>query len=431
MLRDVARTVEAAWRIESGRIVGAVARVVRDVGLAEDFAQAAVVAAMEHWPRDGVPENPSAWLVTAAKNRALDYLRQQSLHARKQQELGADADARADHVLPDFSDALDAARADDIGDDLLRLMFTACHPVLPRQAQTAMTLRILGGLSMAEIARAYVVPEATISQRILRAKKALSAARVPFEVPQGEERERRLNVVMEVVYFMFNEGYAATSGSQWMRPALCEEALRLARMLAQLAPQESEAHGLQALIEIQASRLRARVDAQGQPVLLMDQDRARWDRMLIGRGLAALERAREQRASLGAYGLQAAIAACHARAETPAVTDWRGLVSLYDELLEIVPSPVVELNRAVVVGRAFGPGVALPLVDALQADLAMQSYGLLHAARGDLLARMGRAAEAIDAFERAAALATNEHDEALMRRRISELQGKQSSLLSD
>lgn len=423
MARDVAKSVEAAWRIESGRIVGAVARVVYDVSLAEDLAQAAVIAALETWPRDGVPENPGAWLMTAAKNKALDHLRAQSLQARRQQELGADADARGDHVLPDISDAIDAARANDFGDDLLRLIFTACHPVLSKEAQTALTLKMLGGLSTAEIARAYVVPESTIAQRIVRAKKALSDARVPFEVPMGEERVRRLTSVLEVIYFMFNEGYSATSGPQWMRPELCDEALRLARMLVRLVPQESEAHGLQSLLELQASRLRARVDAEGHPVLLMDQDRSRWDHLLIRRGLAALDLARQQASVLGPYAIQAAIAACHARAETPEATDWQALVILYDDLTERMPSPVVELNRAVVVSRAFGPEFAIPLIDALQADPAMQRYGLFHAARGDLLQRLGRLAEARDAFERAAELATNEQDLTLMRRRIAELSG--------
>jgi RNA polymerase sigma factor (sigma-70 family) len=421
MAREVSRSIEAAWRIESGRIVGAVARLVRDVGLAEDLAQAALITALERWPIEGVPDNPAAWLMAVAKNKALDHLRLESLHARKQEELGADADARGDHVQPDVVDALDAARADDIGDDLLRLIFTACHPVLSKEAQTALTLKLLGGLSTPEIARAYVAPETTIAQRIVRAKKTLSEARVPFEVPQGDERVRRLAAVFEVIYLIFNEGYAATSGPQWMRPELCEEALRLARMLAQLVPQEPEAQGLQALLEIQASRLRARSDAEGKPVLLMDQDRTRWDRLLIGRGMAALERARAAGKPLGPYALQAAIAACHARAETPQATDWLAIVGLYDALAERMPSPVVELNRAVAIGMAHGPEAAMPLIDALQAEPAMQRYGLLHAVRGDLFARLGRVAEARQAFERAAELATNEQDEMLMQRRAAEL----------
>jgi RNA polymerase sigma factor (sigma-70 family) len=423
MAREVERSIEAVWRMESGRIVGGVARLVRDVGLAEDLAQEALIAALERWPGAGVPDNPGAWLMAVAKNKALDHLRLQALQARKHDELGADADARGDHVEPDFVDALDAARADDIGDDLLRLIFAACHPVLPKEAQTALTLKLLGGLSTPEIARAYVVPEATIAQRIVRAKKALSQAAVPFEAPRGAERVPRLAAVLEVIYLVFNEGYAATSGPEWMRPALCEEALRLARMLAGILPQEPETHGLQALLEIQASRLRARTDAGGRPVLLMDQDRARWDRLLIGRGLAALERARALGRPLGPYALQAAIAACHARAATPQATDWRAIVAWYDELVDQLPSPVVELNRAVTIGMADGPAAALPLVEALAAEPAMQRYGLLHAVRGDLLARLGLAAEACKAFDRAAELASNAQDEALMRRRADKLRG--------
>jgi RNA polymerase sigma factor (sigma-70 family) len=420
MARDVARSIDAVWRIEAGKIIGSLARMVRDVGLAEDLTQEALVSALEHWPRDGVPDNPGAWLMAAAKNKALDHLRQQALHARKQAELGADADARGDHVLPDFVDALDAARADDIGDDLLRLIFSACHPVLSKEAQTALTLKLLGGLTTPEIARAYVVPEPTIAQRIVRAKKTLTAARVPFEVPQGVERARRMAAVLEVVYLIFNEGYAATAGREWTRPTLCEEALRLARMLAQLAPQDAEAQALQALLEIQASRLRARVDAEGHPVLLMDQDRSRWDRLLIGRGLAALERARTLGGPAGPYELQAAIAACHARATTPDATDWAAIVALYDTLAELIPSPVIELNRAVAVGMAHGPAAALPLVESLFDEPVMQRYHLLHAVRGDLLAKLGRPAEAHQAFELAATLTPNEQEQALMRRRARE-----------
>jgi len=420
--RDVLRSVEAIWRIESGRIVGGVARLVRDVALAEDFAQEALVSALEHWPRDGVPENPGAWLMAAAKNKALDHLRQRALLTRRNEELGADANARGDHVQADIVDALDAGGG-DIGDDLLRLIFTACHPVLSKEAQTALTLKLLGGLSTLEIARAYLLPEATIAQRIVRAKKALSEAWVPFEVPQGRERARRLAAVLEVVYLIFNEGYAATSGPEWTRPALCEEALRLARKLAQLAPQESEAQGLQALLEIQASRLRARIDAEGKPVLLMGQDRSRWDRLLIDRGLAALERAQVAGNLPGPYVLQASIAACHARASTPQSTDWRSIATFYDDLVACIPSPVVELNRAVAIGMAYGPEAALPLVDALQEASSMQRYGLLYAVRGDLLARIGRTTEARVAFESAANLATNQQDEALMRRRAAEMGG--------
>lgn len=415
MTREVPRIVEATWRIESGRIVGGVARIVRDVGLAEDSAQAALIAALERWPSEGVPENPGAWLMHVAKNKALDQLRMQSLHTRKHEELGVDADTLNAHIQTDFIDTLDAARADDIGDDLLRLIFTACHPLLSKEAQIALTLKTLGGLSTREIARAYVVPEATIAQRIVRAKKTLSQACVPFEVPQGNDRMSRLTAVLEVIYLIFNEGYAATSGPEWMRPELCEEALRLARILAQLLPQEPETQGLQALLEIQASRLRARTDAEGRPVLLMDQDRTRWDRLLIGRGMEALERARVPGRPLGPYALQAAIAACHARAGTPEVIDWLAIVDLYDELIECLPSPVVELNRAVAVSMARGPAAALPLIDALQEEPLMQNYGLLHAVRGDVFARLGRATEAREAFELAAELATNEQDRNLMR----------------
>lgn len=419
--------IAAVWRIESARIIGAVARVVRDVGLAEDLAQEALVAALEHWPRDGVPDNPGAWLMATAKNRALDWLRQRALHERKQGELGADADARGDHVVPDFSDALDAAR-EDYGDDLLRLVFAACHPVLAREAQLALTLRLLGGLTTAEIARAFVVPEPTIAQRIVRAKRTLAEAKVPFEVPRGEALATRLATVLEVVYLIFNEGYAATAGDDWMRPALCEEALRLGRVLAALAPGEAEVHGLVALMEIQASRTRARTDAQGRPILLLEQDRSRWDRLLIGRGLAALARAAALQGggedgagedsgsedNGGPYALQAAIAACHARAATAGETDWARIVALYDRLLARMPSPVVELNRAVAVSMASGPAAALPLVEALLQSVQMQRYHPTHAVHGDLLAKLGRAAEAGAAFERAATLTANERERALL-----------------
>lgn len=423
MAQQVGQRIDAVWRLEAAKIIGGVARIVHDVGLAEELAQDALVAALEHWPRDGVPDNPGAWLMTAAKNRALDHLRQQALHARKQQELGADADARGDHVVPDLTDALDAARADEIGDDLLRLIFTACHPVLPKDQQTALTLKLIGGLTTAEIARAYVVPEPTVAQRIVRAKKALSAARVPFEVPRGDALAERLAAVLEVVYLIFNEGYAATSGADWMRPTLCDEALRLARMLAQLAPAEREAHGLQALLEIQASRLRARVDAEGHAILLMAQDRSRWDRLLIGRGLAALQRAAALPGERGPYELQAAIGACHARAATPEATDWAQIVSLYDELATRVPSPLVALNRAVAVGMASGPATALPLVDALAGEASMQRYHLLHAVRGDLLARLGRPDEARAEFERAAAMTGNEREREVMLGRARQTRG--------
>ena len=412
MPRDLHRTIDAVWRIESARIIGAVARMVRDVGLAEELAQDALVAALEHWPADGIPDNPAAWLMATAKNRALDRLRQAALHLRKQQELGADADARGDHVVPDFSDALDAR--DDIDDDLLRLVFTACHPVLSREAQVALTLRLLGGLTTAEIARAFLLPEPTIAQRIVRAKRTLTAAKVPFEVPRGDALAARLAAVLEVTYLIFNEGYSATAGDDWMRPALCDEALRLGRMLAQLEPLQAEVHGLVALMEIQASRTRARIDAHGRPILLLDQDRSRWDRLLIGRGLAALERAASLAAERGPYQLQAAIAACHARAHTAGETDWARIVALYGELVRRQPSPVIELNRAVAVGMAFGPAAALPLVDALAASKELERYHLLGAVRGDLLFKLGRLAEARPEFERAATLTSNERERALL-----------------
>ncbi len=415
MTRDPHRAIDAVWRIESARIIGGLARLVRDVGLAEELAQDALVAALEHWPAEGIPDNPGAWLMATAKNRALDHLRQQALHLRKQQELGADADARGDHVVPDFSDALD--RADDIGDDLLRLMFTACHPVLSREAQVALTLRLLGGLSTTEIARAFVLPEPTVAQRIVRAKRTLSAARVPFEVPRGDALAERLAAVLAVIYLIFNEGYSATSGDDWMRPALCDEALRLGRVLAQLAPLSREVHGLVALMEVQASRTRARTDAAGRPILLLEQDRSRWDRLLIGRGLAALERAAALGGEPGPYELQAAIAACHARAPSAAETDWPQIVALYDALALRLPSPVVELNRAVAGGMAFGPQVALPLVDALAAGRQLDRYHLLYAARADLLVKLGRLGEARQEFEHAATLTHNERERALLHER--------------
>ncbi|HET6599589.1 MAG TPA: RNA polymerase sigma factor [Burkholderiaceae bacterium] len=419
MARDLHATIDAVWRIEAARIIGAVARMVRDVGLAEELAQDALVAALEHWPRAGIPDNPGAWLMTTAKNRALDRLRQQALHARKQAELGADADARGDHVEPDFSDALD--ERDDIGDDLLRLIFTACHPVLSRQAQVALTLRLLGGLTTDEIARAFLQPEPTIAQRIVRAKRTLTAARVPFEVPKGDALRARLAAVLEVAYLIFNEGYSATAGEDWMRPALCEEALRLGRVLAQLVPDEAEVLGLVALMEIQASRTRARTDQAGRPVLLLEQDRGRWDHLLIGRGLAALERAAALGGERGPYELQAAIAACHARARTADETDWLQIVALYDALAQRMASPVVELNRAVAVGMAFGAEAALPLVEALASEPPMQRYHLMHAVRGDLLNKLGRTVQARQAFERGAALTSNERERHLLLERARAL----------
>ena len=408
------RAIEAVWRIEAAKVIAYVARVVRDVGVAEELAQDALVAALEHWPEAGVPDNPGAWLMATAKNRALDRLRLDSLHARKHEELGLDLDALEAHVVPDFVDALDAAREDDIGDDLLRLVFTACHPVLSTDARVALTLRLLGGLTTDEIARGFLVPEATIAQRIVRAKRTLSAAKVPFEVPQADARAVRLASVLEVIYLIFNEGYSATAGDDWMRPALCEEALRLGRVLAGLVPGESEVHGLVALMEIQASRTHARVDAQGRPVLLLDQDRSRWDPLLIRRGLVALERAETLGGASGPYALQAALAACHARAHTAADTDWVQIVALYDALVQVTPSPVVELNRAVAVGMAFGPAAGLELVDALAAEPALANYHWLPSVRGDLLAKLGRIDEARAEFARAASMTRNVRERELL-----------------
>lgn len=414
------QAIDSVWRQESARIVAGVARLVRDIGLAEELAQDALVAALEHWPAEGLPQNPGAWLMTTAKNRALDRLRQHQLHERKHQELAADLDALQASVVPDFVDALDAAREDDIGDDLLRLIFTACHPVLSTDARVALTLRLLGGLSTDEIARACLVPEPTIAQRIVRAKRSLGAAGVPFEVPQAAERQRRLQSVLEVIYLIFNEGYAATAGDDWMRPALCDEALRLARTLAGLMPGDSEVLGLLALLQLQASRLGARTDAQGDPVLLSDQDRSRWDPTLIRSGLSALAQAEALAArgdGLGPYTLQAAIAACHARAARAADTDWAQIVALYDALLQVSPGPVVELNRAVAIGMAFGPAQALPLVDALVQQPALRQYPWLPGVRADLLARLGRHAEARAEFERAAGLTRNQREKALLLQR--------------
>lgn len=411
------RAIEAVWRIESAKVIAYVARMVRDVGVAQELAQDALVAALEHWPAHGVPDNPGAWLMTTAKNRALDHLRQDVLHARKREELGRDLDAQEAHVVPDFVDALDAAREDDIGDDLLRLVFTACHPLLSTDARVALTLRLLGGLTTDEIARAFLVPEPTIAQRIVRAKRTLSAAKVPFEVPRADARAVRLASVLEVIYLIFNEGYAATAGDDWMRPALCEDALRLGRILAGLMPDESEVHGLVALMEIQASRTHARVDAQGRPVLLLDQDRSRWDLLLIRRGFAALERAQSLGGASGTYALQAALAACHARAHTAGETDWAQIVALYDVLAKVSPSPVVELNRAVAVGMAFGPAAALEIVDALGGNAALANYHWLPSVRGDLLAKLGRMDEARAEFERAAAMTRNERERELLLQR--------------
>jgi RNA polymerase sigma factor (sigma-70 family) len=411
------QAIDAVWRIESARIIAGVARLVRDIGTAEELAQDALVAALEHWPRDGVPDNPGAWLMATAKHRALDRLRRDKLQATKHEELGRDLEAQEALIVPDFVDALDAARQDTIGDDLLRLIFTACHPVLSTEARVALTLKLLGGLTTGEIARAFLVPEPTIAQRIVRAKRTLSAARVPFELPAGDALAERLGSVLEVVYLVFNEGYTATSGDDWMRPALAQEALRLGRVLAGLAPDEPEVHGLVALMELQASRSAARVDAEGRPVLLLDQDRARWDRLLIRRGLLALERAEHLGGALGRYALQAAIAACHARARTPDETDWARIAALYDALAQVAPSPVVELNRAVAVGMAFGPAAGLEVADALLDEPSMAQYHLLPSVRGDLLDKLGRRDEAQAEFERAASLTRNARERELLLQR--------------
>jgi len=407
---DTHRAIDAVWRIESARLIAGLARIVRDVGLAEELAQDALVVALEKWPESGVPENPGAWLMATAKNRALDRLRRGKVVERKHEELGRELEARQSMAAADFEAAID----DDIGDDLLRLIFTACHPVLSMEARVALTLRLLGGLTTEEIARAFLVPDATIAQRIVRAKRTLAETRVPFEVPRGEELAARLASVLGVIYLIFNEGYAATAGDDWMRPGLCEDALRLGRILAELARDEPEVHGLVALMEIQASRARARVGPSGEPVLLLDQDRTRWDHLLVHRGLTALARAEALGGTLGPYALQAAIAACHARARTAAETDWLRIAALYDALAQLTPSPIVDLNRAVAVGMAFGPAAGLELVDALVSEPSLRAYHLLPAVRGDLLAKLGRLAEARTEFERAAALTRNARERELL-----------------
>jgi RNA polymerase sigma-70 factor, ECF subfamily len=408
---DTHRAIDAVWRIESARLIAGLARIVRDVGVAEDLAADALVAALEQWPREGIPRNPGAWLMAAAKHRAIDHVRRQGMLDRKHGELGYAVDA----ARPDTADTLNAALDDDIGDDLLRLVFTACHPVLTTEARVALTLRLLGGLTTGEIARAFLAPEPTIAQRIVRAKKTLAKENVPYEVPRGAELATRLSSVLEVIYLIFNEGYSATAGDDWMRPALCDEALRLGRILAELAPLEPEVHGLVALMEIQASRSRARVGADGAPILLLDQNRALWDQLLIRRGLAALARAESTRRDRrGPYELQAGIAACHARARVAADTDWAAIVALYDELVDVVPSPVVELNRAVAVSMAWGPHAGLELVDALTSVPALEQYHLLPSVRGDLLAKVGRGDEARAEFERAAAMTRNARERELL-----------------
>ena len=407
---DTHRTIDAVWRIESPRVIAGLARIVRDVGLAEDLAHDALVAALEQWPQSGVPRNPGAWLMTAAKHRAIDLFRRNKLLERKHEELGYAIDMERQTAVADFEAALD----DDVGDDLLRLVFTACHPVLSTEARVALTLRLLGGLTTDEIARAFLVSEPTIAQRIVRAKRTLAKERVPFEIPRGAELVARLSSVLEVIYLVFNEGYSATAGDDWMRPALCEDALRLGRILAELAPLEPEVHGLVALMEIQASRARARVGPSGQAIVLNDQNRALWDQLLIRRGLAALERAETLGGARGWYTLQAAIAACHARARTAEDTDWPGIARLYDELAAQAPSPVVELNRAVAVAMAFGPAAGLALVDGLTSEPALREYHLLPSVRGDLLKKLGRLEEARVEFERAAALTRNTRERELL-----------------
>jgi RNA polymerase sigma factor (sigma-70 family) len=416
---DIHGAIDAVWRIESPRLIAGLTRMVRDIGVAEDLAQDALLAALEQWPKSGVPDNPGAWLMAAAKHRAIDHFRRNTRLERKHEELGREGvvqkigtrEVRAgEGQMTDIEAALD----DDVGDDLLRLVFISCHPVLSSEARVALTLRLLGGLTTEEIARAFLVPEATVAQRIVRAKRTLSEARIPFEVPRGAELDARLSSVLAVIYLVFNEGYAATAGDDWLRPSLCEEALRLGRILAELAPREPEVHGLVALMEIQASRSRARVGPSGEPVLLLDQNRAHWDHLLIGRGLMALERAAKLGAVPGPYRLQAQIAACHARARTAEETDWARIVEIYGDLARIAPSPVVELNRAVAVAMASGPAAGLELVDALYSEPALENYHLLPSVRGDLLKKLGRLEEARIEFERAAALTRNGRERQLL-----------------
>ena len=404
------RAIDAVWRIESARIIAGLTRIVRDVGLAEELAQDALVAALEQWPESGIQDNPGAWLMATAKHRAIDLWRRNKLLERKHQEFGRELEAQQEMAVPD----LDAAIDDTVGDDLLRLVFISCHPVLSPEARVALTLRLLGGLTTDEIARAFLVPESTVAQRIVRAKRTLAEAHVPFEIPRKAELASRLASVLEVIYLVFNEGYSATAGDDWMRPALCEEALRLGRILAELAPNEPEVHGLVALMEIQASRSHARIGPSGEPILLLDQNRALWDQLLIRRGLAALERAGNLGSSRGPYALQAAIAACHARALAPQETDWPRIVALYEDLAKLSPSPVVELNRAVAVAMAFGPAAGLELVDTLTSEPSLKAYHLLPAVRGDLLQKLGRFDEARAEFGRAASLTRNARERDLL-----------------
>ncbi|MGZ3563583.1 MAG: RNA polymerase sigma factor [Vulcanimicrobiaceae bacterium] len=403
-------TIEAVWRIESARVIAGVARLVRDVGVAEELAQDALVAALEQWPKSGVPENPGAWLMTIAKRRAIDLLRRRTVLERKHQALSREIELQQDMADP----ALEAVIDDDVGDDLLRLVFISCHPVLSTEARVALTLRLLGGLTTEEIARAFLVTESTVAQRIVRAKRTLAEARIPFELPQSSERAARLSSVLEVLYLIFNEGYSATAGDNWMRPMLCADALRLGRILAELVPKEPEVHGLVALMEIQSSRTRARTGPSGEPILLLDQDRARWDQILMRRGFTALERAEKLGGAHGPYALQAAIAACHARARTGAQTDWARIAALYDALTQLAPSPVVELNRAVALAMAFGPAAGLKLVDTLATEPSLKAYHLLPSVRGDLLAKLGRFPEARAEFERAALLTRNQRERKLL-----------------
>jgi RNA polymerase sigma-70 factor (ECF subfamily) len=407
---DAHRAIDAVWRIESARIIAGLTRIVRDVGLAEELAQDALVAALQQWPESGVPDNPGAWLMATAKHRAIDHFRRNTLLERKHQELGRELEAKQEMAVEDLHTAID----DEFGDDLLRLIFISCHPVLSTEARVALTLRLLGGLTTEEIARAFLAPEPTIAQRIVRAKRTLADERVPFEVPRRPELAARLSSVLEVIYLVFNEGYSATAGDDWMRPALCEEALRLGRILAELAPKEPEVHGLVALMEIQASRSRARTGASGEPILLLDQNRALWDQLLIRRGLAALERAEKLGGAPGPYALQAAITACHARARLPQETDWPRIVTLYEELAQLTPSPIVELNRAVAVAMAYGPAAGLQIIDTLASEPSLKAYHLLPSVRGDFLFKLGRLSEARAEFQRAASLTRNARERALL-----------------
>jgi RNA polymerase sigma factor (sigma-70 family) len=406
---DTHRAIDAVWRIESARIIAGLTRMVRDVGLAEELAQDALVAALEKWPQSGIPDNPGAWLLAAAKHRAIDLFRRSKLLERKHEELGRELEAQ-EKAVPDFETALD----DDIGDDLLRLVFISCHPVLSTEGRVALTLRLLGGLTADEIARAFLVAEPTVAQRIVRAKRTLSEAHVPFEVPRGPDLAARLSSVLEVIYLIFNEGYSATAGEDWMRPALCEDALRLGRILAELVPNEPEVHGLVALMEIQASRSAARTGPSGEPILLLEQDRARWDQLLIRRGLAALQLAEDLGGALGPYALQAAIAACHARARTAAETDWQRIAMLYGSLAQLTPSPIVELNRAVALAMAFGPAAGLELIDKIASEPSLKAYHFLPSVRGDFLFKLGRFAEAQTEFERASSLTRNARERELL-----------------